>query len=155
MLKVLRAKSKKNQKGFTLIELLAVIVILAILAAIAIPSVISIINSQSNKAKVQDALTIINGAKLFVADHNINGNGPIYIQSGQAGTTSSGTDTSTNDGWSNYAKRSTSDLPNAVVVYNNGTYSITGDTEISSISGLSGDSATGGYTENTLINFNK
>ncbi|MDD9147656.1 MULTISPECIES: prepilin-type N-terminal cleavage/methylation domain-containing protein [unclassified Sporolactobacillus] len=70
MLKRLRAKSGKNQKGFTLIELLAVIVILAIIAAIAIPSVISIINKQNDKAAVQDGLTIIHAAKLYVADHN-------------------------------------------------------------------------------------
>lgn len=70
MLKRLRAKSRKNQKGFTLIELLAVIVILAILAAIAIPSVISIINKQNDKAEVQDALTAIQAAKVYVADNN-------------------------------------------------------------------------------------
>ncbi|WP_051575063.1 prepilin-type N-terminal cleavage/methylation domain-containing protein [Sporolactobacillus terrae] len=64
-----KANEKKNQKGFTLIELLAVIVILAILAAIAIPSVVSIINKQNDKAKVQDALTAIHAAKLYVADH--------------------------------------------------------------------------------------
>ncbi|QAA22891.1 prepilin-type N-terminal cleavage/methylation domain-containing protein [Sporolactobacillus terrae] len=64
-----KANEKKNQKGFTLIELLAVIVILAILAAIAIPSVISIINKQNDKAKVQDAITVIHAAKLYVADN--------------------------------------------------------------------------------------
>lgn len=71
MLKRLRAKSGKNQKGFTLIELLAVIVILAILAAIAIPSVVSIISKQNNKAAVQDGLTAIHAAKLYVADHSV------------------------------------------------------------------------------------
>lgn len=64
-----KANEKKNQKGFTLIELLAVIVILAILAAIAIPSVVSIINKQNDKAAVQDGLTIIHAAKLYVADN--------------------------------------------------------------------------------------
>lgn len=73
MLKKIMQKAnakKKDQKGFTLIELLAVIVILAILAAIAIPSVISIINKQNNRAAVQDGLTIIHAAKLYVADNN-------------------------------------------------------------------------------------
>ncbi|MFC6385066.1 prepilin-type N-terminal cleavage/methylation domain-containing protein [Sporolactobacillus kofuensis] len=77
MLKKIIAKAKankKNQKGFTLIELLAVIVILAILAAIAIPSVISIINKQNDKAAVQDALTAIHAARLYIADHNTTGN---------------------------------------------------------------------------------
>ncbi|WP_304654709.1 type II secretion system protein [Sporolactobacillus sp. STSJ-5] len=68
-----KANAKKNQKGFTLIELLAVIVILAILAAIAIPSVISIVGKQNNKAAVQDALTAIHAAKLYIADHNATG----------------------------------------------------------------------------------
>nr|WP_275587778.1 prepilin-type N-terminal cleavage/methylation domain-containing protein [Sporolactobacillus spathodeae] len=63
-------KSKKNQKGFTLIELLAVIVILAILAAIAIPSVISIIHTQNQKALAQDALNAIHATKIYVADQN-------------------------------------------------------------------------------------
>ncbi|GAY78562.1 prepilin-type N-terminal cleavage/methylation domain-containing protein [Sporolactobacillus inulinus] len=66
-----KANEKKNQKGFTLIELLAVIVILAILAAIAIPSVTSIIHKQNDKAAVQDGLTIIHAAKLYVAENNI------------------------------------------------------------------------------------
>lgn len=77
MLKKIMQKAnakKKDQKGFTLIELLAVIVILAILAAIAIPSVISIIHNQSDKAKVQDALTVIHAAKLYVADNQITSN---------------------------------------------------------------------------------
>lgn len=72
MLKKIMQKAnakKKDQKGFTLIELLAVIVILAILAAIAIPSIISIINKQNDKAQVQDAITVIHAAKLYVADN--------------------------------------------------------------------------------------
>lgn len=68
------ARKKNGQKGFTLIELLAVIVILAILAAIAIPSVISIVGHQNDKASVQDALTAIHSAKLYIADHNATGN---------------------------------------------------------------------------------
>jgi type IV pilus assembly protein PilA len=58
----------KEQKGFTLIELLAVIVILGIIAAIAIPAIGNVITKSENKSKVQDALLIINAAKLYVAD---------------------------------------------------------------------------------------
>jgi type IV pilus assembly protein PilA len=60
----------KEQKGFTLIELLAVIVILGIIAAIAIPAIGNVITKSDNKAKVQDALQIIDAAKLYVADNN-------------------------------------------------------------------------------------
>lgn len=60
----------KEQKGFTLIELLAVIVILGIIAAIAIPAIGNVINNSKEKAQVQEALQIINAAKLYVADEN-------------------------------------------------------------------------------------
>jgi type IV pilus assembly protein PilA len=68
MVESLRLKAKE-QKGFTLIELLAVIVILGIIAAIAIPAIGNVITKSDNKAKVQDALLIINAAKLYVADN--------------------------------------------------------------------------------------
>ncbi len=73
----------KEQKGFTLIELLAVIVILGIIAAIAIPAIGNVINKSDNKAKVQDALLIIDAAKLYVADNNPNG--PIFLSMDGAG----------------------------------------------------------------------
>ncbi|MEH7493466.1 prepilin-type N-terminal cleavage/methylation domain-containing protein [Neobacillus niacini] len=62
----------KEQKGFTLIELLAVIVILGIIAAIAIPAIGNVITKSENKAKVQDALLIINAAKLYVATEKVS-----------------------------------------------------------------------------------
>ncbi|WEG11461.1 prepilin-type N-terminal cleavage/methylation domain-containing protein [Pullulanibacillus sp. KACC 23026] len=62
-------KLLKKQDGFTLVELLAVIVILAIIAAISIPAIGHIINNSRNKASVNDALQIIDAAKLYVADH--------------------------------------------------------------------------------------
>jgi len=62
----------KNQKGFTLVELLAVIVILGIIAAIAIPAIGHIINKTDDKAKVSEAVQIIDAAKLYVASEGID-----------------------------------------------------------------------------------
>ncbi len=58
-------KLMKKEDGFTLVELLAVIVILAIIAAIAIPAIGHIINNSRHKAEVNDALQIIDAAKLI------------------------------------------------------------------------------------------
>ncbi|MEH7223084.1 type II secretion system protein [Bacillus sp. JJ1566] len=60
----------KNQKGLTLIELLAVIVILGIIAAIAVPSIGNLINNTKEKAKVAEAVQIIDAAKLAHATKN-------------------------------------------------------------------------------------
>ncbi|WP_051590879.1 prepilin-type N-terminal cleavage/methylation domain-containing protein [Bacillus sp. UNC438CL73TsuS30] len=62
----------KEQKGFTLIELLAVIIILGIIAAIAIPAIGNVISKSDDKAKVQEALQIVNAAKYYIADKNPN-----------------------------------------------------------------------------------
>jgi type IV pilus assembly protein PilA len=59
----------KEQKGFTLIELLAVIVILGIIAAIAIPAISNVISKSETKATAQEGVSIINAAKMYVAEH--------------------------------------------------------------------------------------
>jgi type IV pilus assembly protein PilA len=58
----------KEQKGFTLIELLAVIVILGIIAAIAIPAISNVISKSNAKADAQEAVQIINAARMYVAN---------------------------------------------------------------------------------------
>jgi type IV pilus assembly protein PilA len=60
----------KEQKGLTLIELLAVIVILGIIAAIAIPSINNVISNTKEKAKVAEALQLIDAARLAYADNS-------------------------------------------------------------------------------------
>lgn len=63
MLKLIK-KNLKNEKGLTLIELLVVVVILGIIASIAVVSVGNIIGDTKDKAKVTEAVQIINAAKL-------------------------------------------------------------------------------------------
>ncbi|MEG2717271.1 MAG: prepilin-type N-terminal cleavage/methylation domain-containing protein, partial [Eubacterium sp.] len=45
-------KLKKNQKGFTLVELIVVLVILAILAAFTIPAMLGFVDDARSKASI-------------------------------------------------------------------------------------------------------
>lgn len=56
---------KRNQSGFTLIELMIVIAILGILMAIAIPAY----NDYTIRAKVSEGINMAAGAKLAVAEY--------------------------------------------------------------------------------------
>ncbi|HEX3012197.1 MAG TPA: prepilin-type N-terminal cleavage/methylation domain-containing protein [Syntrophomonadaceae bacterium] len=63
-------KRKKNQKGFTLIELIVVMAILAVLAAIAIPRFTSTLDKSKVKAD-QASLKVMNDAvEMYYADNN-------------------------------------------------------------------------------------
>jgi type IV pilus assembly protein PilA len=68
-------KQLKNEKGLTLIELLVVVVILGIIASIAVVSVGGIIEKTKDKAKVTEAVQIINAAKLAHTTNGLDANG--------------------------------------------------------------------------------
>ncbi len=64
---------KKNNKGFTLIELIAAITILSIIMLVAIPNIMSVSIKNKNKTYINDATKIVTLAKyLFESDASIN-----------------------------------------------------------------------------------
>ncbi len=61
--------NKKNEKGFTLIELMIVIAIIGILAAIAIPNFISYRRRAYNSSANADIKNIYTSAQAYFTDH--------------------------------------------------------------------------------------
>lgn len=66
-------KLKKNQKGFTLVELIVVLVILAILAAFTIPAMLGFVNDAKAKAYMAEAREVKLAYQTAITD-TINAN---------------------------------------------------------------------------------
>jgi prepilin-type N-terminal cleavage/methylation domain-containing protein len=64
-----KLNNKKNQEGFTLIELMIVIAIIGILAAIAIPNFISYRRRSYNTAANSDAKNVYTAAQAYYTDN--------------------------------------------------------------------------------------
>lgn len=67
---MMMALPKRNEKGFTLIELMIVIAIIGILAAIAIPQFSNYKKRAANSAAMSDAKNLATAEEVYYTDNN-------------------------------------------------------------------------------------
>jgi prepilin-type N-terminal cleavage/methylation domain-containing protein len=79
---MLQKLTKKNEKGFTLIELMIVIAIIGILAAIAIPNFISYRRRSYNSAANSDVKNAYTSAQAYFIDNPTGTVGSVAVLTG-------------------------------------------------------------------------
>lgn len=80
-------KLKKNQKGFTLVELIVVLVILAILAAFTIPAMLGFVDDARGKAAIAQGREIYVAAQSAGTDVAAGSNGKLTTSEAKNDTT--------------------------------------------------------------------
>ena len=68
-------KFKKNQKGFTLVEIIAVLLILAILAAAAIPTMLGFVDEAKGKSEIANARAAFVAAQTIATETYVTTSG--------------------------------------------------------------------------------
>ena len=81
-------KTRKNVKGFTLVELIVVIAIIGVLTAILVPSILGYVKKANVSAANSNAKTVYNAAATAVTDCDAHGN--TVFASGKGGTDGTG-----------------------------------------------------------------
>jgi len=75
-------KIKKNQKGFTLVEIIVVLVILAILAAAAIPTMLGFVQDARNRTEIANARAAFVAAQSIATEDFVTGRATPRLTSG-------------------------------------------------------------------------
>lgn len=102
MLKFILKKLKKNNKGFTLVELVVVVAILGLLAAIAVPKLTTSRKKAAITAHNANVKTLKNAANMFIAENGAPETNIVTWNPDGGTKASEETGTTDNDKWALY-----------------------------------------------------